>query len=293
MLISIVTLNYNKKDLTLACIASLNALYKKELEGDIMEVIIVDNASADDSVKVMKEEVEKKKYKNIKVFANSGNDGFGKGCNVGAAKTTGKYIVFLNNDTIVKDEGIMRMAQYLDEHEDVAILGGQLKNTDGSLQVSVGSFYNLFRILLLLFGGQRFGLIDKSPARISKVDWVKGGLLMIRREVFDAIKGFDEKIFMYTEDMELCYRAMLKGYKTYFYPNVDVIHAEHGSTNRAFAIVNIYKNLQYFYKKHKSRAEYQFVKAVLKAKAMVLITVGSLTRSEYLVKTYKEALQTT
>lgn len=116
---------------------------------------------------------------------------------------------------------------------------------------------------------------------------------MIRRDVFEELGGFDEKIFMYTEDMELCYRAKERGYETYFYPDVEVLHAEHGSTNRTFAIVNIYKNLQYFYKKHKSPFEYYFVKTLLKAKAATLIIAGKIVGSKYLVETYKDALKTT
>ncbi|PIZ97399.1 MAG: hypothetical protein COX78_04595, partial [Candidatus Levybacteria bacterium CG_4_10_14_0_2_um_filter_35_8] len=168
---------------------------------------------------------------------------------------------------------------------------GQLRNTDGSFQVSVGSFYSLGKAILLLLGMQRFGVVDKNPVIIKQVEWVKGGLLMIKKEVFEDLNGFDENIFMYTEDMELCYRAKLKGYKTYFYPNVTVLHAEHGSTCRTFAIVNIYKNLLYFYKKHKSYAEYMILKIILIIKAVFLSIVGKLIGSSYLLKTYKEALR--
>lgn len=291
MQVSIITLNYNKHDLTLKCIKSVYSRFGQEFENDEIELIVVDNASADDSVALMEKEIKNEKYKNVIVYANNENSGFGKGCNIGAEKAGGKYLLFLNNDTEVRDDGILKMAQYLDEHDEVTILGGQLKNTDGSLQVSVGSFYNLARILLLLLGMQRFGLVDKSPGKITQVDWVKGGLLMIRRDAFEKLKGFDENIFMYTEDMELCYRAKLKGFKTFFYPDVDVVHAEHGSTNRTFAIINIFQNLLYFYKKHKSVAEYLFVKFLLNTKAIILILIGKMIGSTYLVKTYSEALK--
>jgi len=138
---------------------------------------------------------------------------------------------------------------------------------------------------------QRFGVVDKNPVIIKQVEWVKGGLLMIKKEVFEDLNGFDENIFMYTEDMELCYRANLRGFKTYFYPDVAVLHAEHGSTSRTFAIVNIYKNLLYFYKKHRSYAEYLILKIILTIKAVFLIIVGKLIGSSYLLKTYKEALR--
>ena len=209
---------------------------------------------------------------------------------MGVKQAEGEYLLFLNNDTVVKDAGILKMAKYLGENQNVSILGGQLRNVDGSLQASAGSFYTLFKAIMLLVGMQKFGLLDKSPSQIKRVDWVKGGLLMIRKNVFEKLKGFDEKIFMYTEDMELCYRAKLKGFETYFYPFTYVLHAEHGSTNRTFAIVNIYKNLLYFYKKHRSFLEYLILKTFLIIKAYLLIIIGIVTNNKYLKETYKEAL---
>src|SRR5258708_25728040 len=114
---------------------------------------------------------------------------------------------------------------------------------------------------------------------------------MIRKDVFDKLGGFDEKIFMYVEDMELCYRANLVGYHTYFYPDIEVLHKEHGSTNRTFAIVHIYQNLLYFYKKHRSPSEYQVVQLMLKTKAHILVFFGTITQNNYLKETYEKPLE--
>lgn len=290
MLVSIITLNYNKSNLTIDCLESLYQQFKNEFLQEEIEVIIVDNASADESVKLISNTISKKKYKNIKLIPNSENSGFSKGCNLGVKSAIGDYLLFLNNDTLVKDGGILKMAKYMQDNPQVSILGGQLKNTDGSLQVSTGNFYTLPRAIMLFLGGQRFGLVDKSPKEISKVDWVKGGLLMIKKEVFEKLKGFDENIFMYTEDMELCFRAKKRGYNTYFYPDVLVYHAEYGSTNRTFAIVNIYKNILYFYKIHRSKPEYIILKFILLVKSYLLIIAGNLLGNSYLKTTYKEAL---
>lgn len=291
MLLSIVTLNYKKPDLTLACMASLYEQFHEDFEANLMELIIVDNDSQDNSVERLHDVIKKEKYKNVQVIANRENGGFGKGNNIGANAAEGEYILLLNNDTLVKDKGIRDMAEYMNKNEKVAILGGQLRNSDGTLQASVGKFYTLFYAFLLLLGMQKFGLLDRSPDEITEVDWVKGGLMMIRGDVFQKLSGFDEKIFMYTEDMELCYRAKQAGYKIMFYPNVMVTHAEHGSTNRSFAIVHIYKGLLYFYKKHKSYGEYLVLKVMLFGKAIAAIVFGSITGNEYLVKTYKLAIQ--
>lgn len=290
MLLSIVTLNYKKKELTIACILSLYKQFEPEFKDNKMEVVIVDNDSKDDSVPVLHEEIKKNNFANIKVIANPTNSGFGAGCNIGAKSAKGEFLVFLNNDTIVKDKGLMKMVEYCKSHPEIAILGGQLRNFDGSLQASAGKFYTLQYAFLLLLGVQRFGLLDKSPKTIEKVDWVKGGLLMIRKNDFEKLHGFDEKIFMYTEDMELCYRAHLAGLNVYFYPDIMVLHKDQGSSSKTFAIVNIYKNLLFFYKKHRSKLEYYFLKFLLQAKAKSLIAVGKSTKNSYLIETYEKAL---
>ena len=290
MLISIITLNFKKSELTTACMSSLYGQFRQELENDTIELIIVDNASGDNSVEVLDDEIKKKKYKGVRLILNKNNSGFGAGCNFGATKAKGEYILFLNNDTLIKDKGLLEMGEYMDRHAEIAILGGQLRNFDGTLQPSAGNFYTLKNVLLLLIGMQRYGFLDRSPKKIMQVDWVKGGLMLIRKEVFRKLQGFDEKIFMYTEDMELCYRAHLMGYKIYFYPDVYVLHAEQGSSSRTFAIVNIYKNLLYFYKKHRSRSEYQLLKFLLRCKAIMLISIGKILHNSYLIDTYRKAL---
>ena len=291
MLLSIILLNYNKSDLTLQCLKSLYNQCGKEFEESIFEAIVVDNASDIEDLKNLTEKITMQKYKNLKVIKNSENTGFSKGCNVGAKKAVGKYLLFLNNDTVVKDKGITGMMEYMEKNSDTSILGGQLKSTIEEKQPSTGKFYTLFNAFLFLVGMQRIGIVDKSPETISEVDWVKGALLMIRKDVFERLSGFDEKIFMYMEDMELCYRAKRLGYKTFFYPNITIIHQDQGSSNRTFAIVQIYKGLLYFYKKHKSPMEYVIVKAMLYTKAFLAIIIGFLTGNKYLTTTFRKAIQ--
>lgn len=291
MQLSIVLLNYNKSHLTVNCLESLYSQYGKEFEDSIFEAIVVDNASEKDEREVLSEKIKLNKYRNLKLVQNNQNAGFSKGCNIGAASAMGKYLLFLNNDTVVKDRGIIGMAEYMEKNSDVSILGGQLKNHNGEKQSSTGKFYTLFNTFLLLAGMQRFGVIDKSPEKISEVDWVKGALLMIRKDVFEKLAGFDEKIFMYMEDMELCYRAKKAGFKTYFYPDVTIIHQDQGSSDRAFAVIQIYKGLLYFYKKHRSLSEYTLVKLMLYLKAGFAIIIGSITGNKYLTSTFRKAIQ--
>ncbi len=291
MQLSIILLNYNKSHLTINCLESLYNQYWNEFENDIFETIVVDNASEKKELQVLLEKIKMNKYKSLKLIKNNENLGFSKGCNLGAEKAIGKYLFFLNNDTIVRDKGIVGMIECMEKDTDVSILGGQLRNVDGEKQASTGKFYTLFNTFLLLIGMQKIGILDKSPKKIAEVDWVKGALLMVRKDLFGKLLGFDEKIFMYIEDMEFCYRAKKLGFKTYFYPDIAVMHQDQGSSNRTFAIVQIYKGLLYFYKKHRSYPEYMMVKLMLYTKAGFAIIIGSLTGDKYLTSTFRKAIQ--
>lgn len=281
--LSIIILSFNTQDLTIACLNSIVAQYKQELDNDLFEVIIVDNASSDDSI----QKIKKLQIKNIRLIESKENLGFSKGCNLGAKNAKGNYLLFLNSDTEIKDQGLVKMVDYLKKNEKVGILGGALKNEDGSVQPSTGKFYNLPNLFLMLCG------YDKrvSPKVIKKVDWVSGASLMISRKVFEKIGGFEKELFMYMEDVELCYKAKKKGFPTYFYPEIVLYHKELGSSNRTFAILNIYKGILFFYKKHKPGWEYKVASASLFTKAFALSKIGRLTGKKYLEATYGQALE--
>jgi len=289
--LSIVILSYNTKDLTLECLKSVTFQYKHELEKKELEIIIVDNASADDSVEGLKNYALSIKYDGvIKLIQNKENVGFGKGCNLGAKAAKGKYILFLNSDTEILDKGFFGMTKFLEENTKVAILGGKLENVDGSIQSSAGKFYNLFNLLIMLLGLERFGFLRSSPGKNQKVDWVSGACMMAENSVFRRLTGFDEKLFMYIEDMEICLRAQKLGYQTYFYPNIKLMHKSQGSSDRTFAIINIYKGILHYYSKHKTHLEYLIAKTLLILKAGILILIGFLTFNSELRSRYKKAM---
>ena len=286
--LSIVALSYNTKDLTLACLKSVVSQYKQKLEKKEFEVIVVDNNSSDNSVAEISN--LKSQVSNLIIIQNKENLGFGKGCNLGAKSAKGKYVLFLNSDTQVFDRGFLSMADFLDKNSNVAVLGGKLENNDGSIQRSCGKFYNLFNLLIMLLGLERFGFLRSSPNKIQKVDWVSGACMMVRADIFEKLTGFDEKLFMYMEDMEICFRANKLGFVTYFYPNVKLKHKSLGSSNRTFAIINIYKGILYFYSKHKTHLEYLVAKLFLITKAGILILVGLLTFNSELRGRYQKAI---
>jgi N-acetylglucosaminyl-diphospho-decaprenol L-rhamnosyltransferase len=287
MMLSIIILSFNTKDLTIDCLNSIIAQYKQELDNNTFEIILVDNASTDDSAT----EIIKLKTKNLKVIESKENLGFSKGCNLGAKSASGEYLLFLNSDTEIKDQGFLKMVDYLVKNEHVGILGGALKNEDGTAQASAGRFYNLFNLFLSMIGLERIGFLREAPQEIKKVDWVSGASLMMSKKHFEKIGSFAKELFMYAEDMELCYRAGEKGLLTYFYPEVTLFHKERGSSNRTFAILNIYRGILFFYKKHKSVWEYSIAKTILFAKAFILHKMGQLTGKKYLEETYGQALE--
>lgn len=286
MKLSIIILNYNTKDLTLSCINSLIKKYKREIEKERLEIIIVDNNSTDDSVLAFKKLVPK-----IKLIESAENLGFSKGCNLGAEAATKEIILFLNSDTEVKDNHLFKMAEFLKGNENIGILGGKLKNIDGSIQPSCGKFYNLFNLALVLLGLERTNFLRFSPKETRAVDWVSGASLMIKADVFKDIGKFEKEIFMYMEDQELCYRAKLRGFATYFYKDIEIIHKERGSSNKTFAIVNIFKGIKLFYKKHKPKWQYLVVLFLLKTKAFILVVLGEIVNNKYIKDTYKQALK--
>lgn len=278
---SIIILSYNTKDLLHKCLTGLlNHLPKEKTE-----VIVVDNASKDESVTMIKNE-----FPAVILMENSKNLGFGAGINRGVEKARGKYLLFLNSDAMVHDASIERMIELLESDEQIGVAGGLLKYPDGKVQRSYGAFYTLPSVCKMLLLGDKGELWGRTEDKPKSVDWVSGGFMLIRKEIFDTINGFDPYFFMYVEDMELCYRVKQLGYTVYVCPNAVVTHEGHGSSSRSFAIYHIYRGLRYFYKKHRQPWEYGIVSGLLDLKAYLLIALGQLTHNAYLVTTYKSVL---
>lgn len=275
--LSIIVLSYNTKELLRSCLESIY----KHVPQEIFEVIVLDNASTDGSV-----EMVKKEFPTIHLIISEKNLGFAKGINTAAKDAKAKHLFFLNSDAVLQDDSVLKMLQVLDEEKNVGIVGGQLLHANRSPQRSFGKFYTLHNAIFMLTGGEKAELFLNKQKVKGKVDWVTGGFMMIKRNVFEELGGFDEDFFMYIEDMDLCYRARKKGYDTYFEPDSKAIHANQGSSNRSFAIKQIHKGLLLFYKKHRSFGEYLILKFIVFMKESLLRTVGRINKSSYLIETY-------
>ncbi len=280
--ISIIIPSWNTKGLLRNCLKSL---------GSNWEVIIVDNGSTDGTMRMIEEEFPK-----TILIKNKKNLGYGAANNQGMKKAKGDYLLLLNSDTIIKDKAPLLMANYLKNHPQVGVVGCRLLNKDGSLQPSAGPFPSLKIAAIMLFFEHWLGdLVRSSFEKTREVDWVMGAALMIKRDILSRAGFMDEGLFMYMDEVEWAYRIKKAGYKVVFYPKAQIIHLGWGSSKsgRREPILNIYRGLIYFYKKHCPRWQLPILKLMLKLKAGGAYLLGLLLDNSYLKETYAQALKIT
>jgi len=260
ILLSVIIVNYNGQALLESC---LKSLVSSSLISE-MEIVLVDNASNDNSV-----EWVKKHFPAVKVVVNKKNLGYSAANNVGINVSTGKYILLLNNDTELLADGLKAVCQKMEDHPDIGILGCKLVNPDQTLQLSCRSFpgletalFSRYSILTQLFPhnpfSQKYLMNDFSHDQERNVDWVSGAAMLIRRELIDRIGNLDEDYHFYCEDVDYCFRAWKKGWKVIYCPECSFIHyvgKTSGSTlkRRLRAIAFHHHSMFTYYKKHYSR----------------------------------------
>lgn len=223
--LSIIIVNYKSKDKTARCLESL----KKADFGDLSyEVIVVENASGDDLSSL------KNIHPEIKIVQSEKNLGMGGGNNLGIANSCGEFILILNPDTAVQSGAILKLFDYIKNHQDVGIVGPKLLNSDGSLQYSCLRFPKIYTPILrrTFFGSlaprsvNSFLMKEYDHENTREVDWLMGSCFLTRREIFNR-DGFlfDERFFMYFEDTDLCRRVWQKHkMKVVYLPEAVVIH---------------------------------------------------------------------
>ncbi|UCH62358.1 MAG: glycosyltransferase family 2 protein [Fidelibacterota bacterium] len=232
-ILSVIIVNYNSDHHLTACIQSLikNA-------GEVpIEVIIIDNASTDDSIRLVS-----KVFPDLKILTNSRNMGFAAACNQCLREARGGNILLLNPDTIIQSGAVKDTMEFLTRTPEAGIAGCRLLNTDGRPWNSCRTFPTvwdyLFDSLFLtrLFPGSRlFGRLYLTNTRFTEpaeVDVVSGAFFMFKRAVMDDIGLLDERYFIYTEERDFCYRAKATGWKVYFYPQAEIIHIGRVSTRQ-------------------------------------------------------------
>ncbi len=282
--LSIIIVSYNTKKILDDCLTSVvRSLAATNIS---YEIIVVDNVSTDGT-----REMLSKRFPAVRTILNEENKGFGIGNNQGVAVSRGEYILFLNSDTVILNNALGKLFSFGKQHPH-AFVGPKLLNPDKSPQSSCGPFFTLPVVFASLFlKGDFIGLTRWSPNRVRKVDWVSGACILAPKRLLMQDLLFDEKIFMYMEEIDLLLRARKKGFVTYFYPRSLVVHlgAASSTNKRKGPVLNIYRGLLYLYKKHASKFGVFAVRIMLKTKAIIAWCVGVVLGKQLLKETYEEA----
>lgn len=232
--VSIIIVNYNTRQLTLDCLASVYAS-KTSYQ---FELIVVDNASRDDSVQAIQT-----MYPGVRMIANSGNTGFAVANNQGMDVASGRYMLLLNSDTVVQPDTLQTMISFMDRHPEMGASGCKVILPDGSLDKACkrgfptpsASFYYAFGLSRLFPDQPKFNqyqLGHLSPDDEYPVDCLVGAFMLVRREAINQVGGLDETFFMYGEDIDWCYRIKEAGWGIYYYPRTYIVHYKGGSARR-------------------------------------------------------------
>ncbi len=257
------------------------------------EIIIVDNNSSDDTVQKISQYLsEKKEWEGHVQFEKSRtNSGYANGINFAAQKASGDILVVINPDAQLLEADFDALIDRFETDKKLGVVGLRLVDSVGQNEKTAGKFYNPLTFFLYCFGMEDVFSLRFAPEKTTVVDYVSGGFIAIRNEVFKRLDGYDKDFFMYVEDMDLCFRAKEIGFKTIYMPCAVIRHQGQGSSNREFAILNIYKGLQIFYSKHSSLFMQQYVKNLLSLKAALIIFIASVLGKRTLVVTYQKALK--
>ncbi len=284
--LSILIVSYNTQNLTLRCLETIFAHPPKNCS---YEVLVLDNNSTDGSPEAIENT-----YPQVRLFRSKENVGFSKGNNYLARKANGIHVLFLNSDIEILNDALTKMyACYQAHRKEVGFMGGRLLNSTMTPQPSCGHFYTLPVVGAALFlRGDYWGLTRWSSDVFQIVDWVSGACILTTKQAFSALKGFDEHIFMYMEEVDLLFRARRSGVLTALCPDARFIHHGSASSNgRTQPILNVYKGFIYFYKKHYDGFSLFVLKRMLQLKAIVGYGLGVVTQNHYLQQTYGKALR--
>ncbi len=220
--VSVIIVSYNTYALTYEAVASA---FDATPALDI-EVIVIDNNSPDGSAEKLKAAFADREL-NLTIVHNKENAGFSAANNQGTALSQGKYLFFLNPDTVVHQGAINALVDFLKQHPSAGAVGPHVLNTDGTDQVSVAYFTNAWRILkhhLPLLDVLAGATEAKYPRETKPVEVVKGCAIMLDRDTLAAVGGWDERYFMYSEETELCLALHNAGHTNYFVKEATITH---------------------------------------------------------------------
>ena len=288
--LSVIILSYNTKEITGRCLSHLlsaKRFCEKKLKNKI-EIIVIDNSSKDGTVEFIKQD-----FPGIKLYALGVNTGFSRGNNLGMKKATKPYILLLNSDVYVSLESLYKALAYFRVNLNCSVLGGRLTYANGGLQPSAGNLPNPLNSILWIFGLSGFHPKNSSFfKKAHKVGWVMGAFFMLKQQVFEKSKGFDENLFMYFEEIEWCKRIWGLGFKIWYVPTVQAIHLHGASSNFNYnmAFLNEIKGIKYYLRKH-FRSYLLITGPFLILGLIFRIIAFTILRNTNRAKVYMEALR--
>ena len=244
MKLSVVILNYNVRYFLELCLRSV----EKAIIDIDAEIIVVDNASEDESCDMVKS-----LFPHVKLIQNKENVGFSKGNNIGVKNAKGKYLCILNPDTVVAEDTFIRLIEFYESKSKVGIVGCQLIDGTGTfLPESKRNVPTPFVALMKMLGLTRsYYATDLNENEVGAVPVFVGAFMFLETSIYRKIGGFDEDYFMYGEDIDLSYRIEKAGYKNYYFGQIMVMHFKGESTlkDKVYA-ERFFGAMQIFYKKH-------------------------------------------
>jgi GT2 family glycosyltransferase len=270
MKLSVIVVSYAVRDLLERCLASLT----RPEEGVELEIIVVDNASADATASLVRE-----RFPGVRLLALERNRGFGVAANAGARLASGDRLFFLNPDTEALPGSLSRIALALERHVGAVAVGFRQVDAQGQLQLSLGLTPGFASELVRcavqrrLDRGDRWlaAALDQLLSFPLPVPWVSGATLLVRRADFERQGGFDERFFLYFEDIDLCLRLRAQGGRIYYDPTVTLIHHRGRSAAGAKELARrAYRKSQlYFWEKHRGPWARRLVHAFLKLRGEI------------------------
>jgi N-acetylglucosaminyl-diphospho-decaprenol L-rhamnosyltransferase len=262
--LSVVIVNWNTRELLARCLASLEfALLAHNLDPDattgqtaratgVVEILVVDNASADGSPAMVRE-----RFPQVHLIENRENVGFAAANNQAIAQSRGRHVVLLNSDTEVCPGALEILVQFLDAHPAAGGCGPRLLNADGSFQASCHPMLTpgreFWRLLLLeqLWPRATYAQAKWDTDTARRVEVIKGACFLLRRAALEQAGGLDEQYFMYTEEVDLCYRLAQAGWELWWVPGALVKHYGEASSNQVpqAMYLQLYRSKIQFYRK--------------------------------------------
>jgi GT2 family glycosyltransferase/lipopolysaccharide/colanic/teichoic acid biosynthesis glycosyltransferase len=258
MELSVIIVNYNVRHFLENAIHSI----KRAIKDIEAEIFVVDNASDDGSVEMLRE-----KFPEVQLITNPINLGFAAGNNIALIKAKGKYIALINPDTVVQEDTFTSLIDFLQLNKNVGLVGCKILNPDGTLQLACRrsfptpwtAFTKVVGLASLFPDSKIFGkynLTYLNPDKTYEVDAVSGSFMFLRREAYDQVGGLDESYFMYGEDLDWCYRIQKTGWRIFYYPETKIIHYKGESTRRSNIdeLKMFYDAMHIFVRKHLSHS---------------------------------------